>query len=227
VERAARWCPDASPQAREAATSRLAFEIIDGAGLASECGIPRPARWPLGDERDLLDACEHLLETEQVALPDPDHRGESAHPLGMGTGPGAQGCGTCAWNRHGSCLQTRAPGHPARKIHADWPACARWEAVLSGPSCGACGACCRQGYSFAPVRRNETMLGAHPEWIQRDGASARLPRPDGLCVALDGDGSGERPWRCRDYGVRPRACADLEPGTSACLQARRRTGLSR
>ncbi len=71
------------------------------------------------------------------------------------------------------------------------------------------------------------MLEAHPEWIRREGRAACLPRPDGRCVALEGNGSPGSPWRCRAYGVRPRACSELEPGSHACLVARRRTGLSR
>lgn len=221
MERAARWCPDAPPQAKERAAWRLAFETLDGAGLATG-GIRRPAGWPLGDERDLMEACEEILRTQSVTLLDDVPAGSALHPLGKGTGPQAESCGTCAWNLRGSCLQTRAS-----TIRAEWPACARWETALSGGSCASCGACCRQGYSFAPVERGEAMLLAHPEWIEGSGKGARLPRPDGLCVALDGNGSHDRPWRCRDYGARPRACGDLEPGTAACLQARRRCGLSR
>jgi Fe-S-cluster containining protein len=80
---------------------------------------------------------------------------------------------------------------------------------------------------MAPVRRDEPMAVAHPEWIRHDGRKACIPRPDGLCVALEGDGSGQAPWRCLAYDIRPRACSDLAPGSLACLVARRRTGLSR
>jgi hypothetical protein len=227
VELAARWCPDAPARAREAAAARLAFERMDAAGLADEAGISRPAGWPVGDERDLLEACEEILRTQSVAPLRGIVPGSSPHPLGLGEGPVGEGCGNCAWNRRGRCLQTRSPGRPARGVRADWPACARWEPALSGDSCASCGACCRQGYSFAPVKRGEAVRRVHPEWIEGSGRDARLPRPGGLCVALDGNGSEGSPWRCRDYGVRPRACADLEPGTAARLQARRRTGLSR
>ena len=84
--------------------------------------------------------------------------------------------------------------------------------------------------SFFPIPPDvllAPMALAHPEWIRHDGRKACLPRPDGLCVALEGDGSDRTPWRCRAYELRPRACSDLAPGSHACLVARRRTGLSR
>lgn len=149
------------------------------------------------------------------------------HPLGFAGGAGARTCGECAWNRNRRCLQTARPGRAGRRLDESWSACERWEARLTDAACGSCGACCREGYSLAPVQRGETMAKAHPEWVVESPQGRCLPRPDGRCVALDGDGSETSPWRCKDYAVRMRACSELEPGGKACLVARRRVGLSR
>jgi len=227
LARAARWCPDTTATDLETALARLAFEQAEVSGLADGMGLARPEGWPAGAERDLLDACERILETEPTVLLDGFRPQAPSHPSGRGPGPAGETCGTCAWSRRGRCLQGGdSPGN-APKARRDWPSCARWEPALSEASCGNCGACCRQGYSMAPVRRGEPMATAHPEWILREGRQTCLPRPNGLCVALDGDGSEAAPWRCRAYDVRPRACADLAVGSHACLVARRRTGLSR
>ncbi len=148
------------------------------------------------------------------------------HPLRLGTGPQGRFCADCAWNRSGRCLQADGPWAVTNRLPKNSPACARWETRLTESDCGTCGACCREGYTLAPVRPGEAVLTAHPEWIQGRGRKACLPRPNGRCVALDGQGSPASPWRCRDYEARPRACSELEVGGSGCLQARRRTGLS-
>jgi Fe-S-cluster containining protein len=44
-------------------------------------------------------------------------------------------------------------------------------------------------------------------------------------VALEGDGE-RADFRCRVYEARPSACADFEIAGDACLEARRRVGLS-
>jgi len=215
------------PRPRWAALDRLAFEQADASGLADALGLERPPGWPSGGERDLMDACERILSTEPAPLLDGFRPTRGSHPLGLGFGPAGETCGSCAWRSRGRCLQAGDSPGEAPKAHRSWPSCARWEAVLSDDSCGSCGACCREGYSFAPVAKGEAMRVAHPEWVRREGRSACLPRPDGRCVALEGNGSTGTPWRCRAYEVRPRACSELAPGSRACLAARRRTGLSR
>ena len=54
-----------------------------------------------------------------------------------------------------------------------------------------------------------------------------VPRPNGICVGLDGNGEAANPYRCRHYETRPKNCADFEVAGDACLLARRRVGLSR
>lgn len=207
-------------------------------------GLSRFLEWspvlpaPGFQERELSDALEQALRLGLVSPPsellDSLEREAASqgvldpiHPLGFGIAPLSQTCGTCAWSSGGRCLQTFQPGKPGRKTDPAWPACVRWEPVLTDESCGACGACCREGYSLAPVKRGEPMRKAHPEWIRESPLGAHLPRPDGRCVALAGDGSPDAPWRCRDYPARMRACSELATGSKACLIARRRTGLSR
>lgn len=224
VARAARLCPDADDASRESAARRIAAEAAAALGI----GFPDASGgWPAGGERDLLDAAEALLGPDSAPLVDGIRPLRAPHPLGGGHGPEGETCGSCAWRRRGACLSRQRSGEPAPRIRASTPSCARWEPLLGDDSCGPCGACCREGYSWAPVRRGETMLRAHPEWIRREGAARFLPRPHGRCVALEGDGAPDSPWRCRDYPARPRACSGLEPGSLGCLAARRRTGLSR
>lgn len=143
-------------------------------------------------------------------------------------------CGACAWLfRAGPgpvetrCRQTRKGARSiARRVQANERGCERWEPKLDPESCAACGACCRQGFDLVPVRAREPIVKRHPELVQRDRHGLHVPRPLGRCVALDGDGSGQA-FRCRVYAERPRACAEFEVAGDACLEARRRTGLSR
>ena len=184
--------------------------------------------WHAAAREPFRSILENAFEaSSKLLLDDPDPRlARRPHPLRLGAGPDGRRCGDCAWRRRGRCLQVSPPWDGPSRVVPSWPACARWEPVLTDSDCAPCGACCREGYSLAPVRRGEAMLEAHPEWIQGKGARACLPRPGGRCVALSGDGSAEAPWRCRDYAVRPRACSGLAVGSNGCLEARRRTGLS-
>ena len=222
MERAARWCPDATGAEIEAAVGRLVREVAQATGSLPATGTP--VQWPSGGERDLLEAVEELVRSEGIDLLDGIR---PIHPMGGGPGPAGETCSTCAWWRRGACASWKKGPGRAPRTAASTPSCSRWETALSGTDCGCCGACCREGYTSAPARRGEAVHAAHPEWIVREGRQAFLPRPGGRCVALDGNGSTSAPWRCRDYGVRPRACAELEPGSLACLVARRRVGLSR
>jgi len=235
IQAASRWCPDATESDKALAASRLLTEIAQSRGLGSALGLPSRSNPPMRGERDLLEAFEELSRTGQIPSPADllDELATSAspidpvHPLGFARGPADRSCGTCAWNTADRCLQTYRPGHAGKRIDRNWQACARWEPRLTDESCGSCGACCREGYSLAPVKRGEAMRKAHPEWVTDSVQGPCLPRPDGRCVALDGDGSEVAPWRCRDYAVRMRACSELAAGSKACLVARRRVGLSR
>ncbi len=144
-------------------------------------------------------------------------------------------CGTCAWamtqTESGgetlACRQHKPMGEEiAPPVDAAEHACERWEAKFSIDDCGQCGACCREGFDVLEVSQSDPFAEMHPELVQIADGELRVPRPDGLCVALDGDGKS-RPWRCRHYATRPGNCQDFEVGGDACLLARRRVGLSR
>jgi hypothetical protein len=156
----------------------------------------------------------------------------SGFPLGHDP---ARTCGDCAW------LFVAGPGHPvprcrqtrrgvherARRVQASDRACDRFERALTMDACATCGACCRQGFDLVAVRAREPITRRHPELLQLDRHGLGVPRPNGLCVALEGEGEDQQPYRCRIYADRPHACADFEVGGDACLEARRRVGLSR
>lgn len=147
------------------------------------------------------------------------------HPTGFGLGPPTHTCGDCAWRTGADrCLAQADEGAEGPVVRADWPACYAWEPPLTDASCQSCGACCREGYSLAPVEPDEPVATARPDLLVHDAYGAHLPRPTGACVALDGRAGA---WSCAIYAMRPRACAELPPGSAACLTARRRTGLSR
>lgn len=138
-------------------------------------------------------------------------------------------CGGCAWFRRTSrgfgCRQAERVHRTATRIESDMRACRLWEPKLGEESCGPCGACCREGFDRVELRPRDTLLRRHPELVSSDRFGTFVPRPDGRCLALDGDGA-EQAYRCRVYSDRPRACAEFEIAGSACLVARRRAGLS-
>lgn len=142
-----------------------------------------------------------------------------------------QTCGTCAWaisGRNGlRCRQHRLPGMNAPVVQGTEQACERWEPQITADDCGSCGACCRQGFDFVQVSARDPFVSLHPELIQLKDGQHIVPRPDGLCVALAGDGTTDSPFRCQHYDTRPRNCRDFEVAGDACMQARRRAGLSR
>ncbi len=148
-------------------------------------------------------------------------------------------CGDCAWQFVAGpgrpvarCRQTRTGPRPsAQRVDPSERACVRWEPKFADDECGRCGACCREGFDLAPVRRGEAIARLHPALVGQDVfGRACLPRPDGRCVALVGTGGASGPsaeaYRCRVYADRPRACSELEVSGAACLSARRRVGLS-
>ena len=145
-------------------------------------------------------------------------------------------CGDCVWAVQSkptasgkpriSCRQHKEAGQAAPTVRAEERACDRWEPVFTIDDCGQCGACCRQGFDVLEVSPRDPFRKLHPELVELQGGEYRVPRPNGFCVALDGDGN-EQPYRCRHYATRPRNCADFEVAGDACLIARRRVGLSR
>lgn len=138
-------------------------------------------------------------------------------------------CGECAWSHRGpaglDCKQT--PEHSRVSVDSADAACERWEARFDSSSCGSCGACCREGFDVVEVPTDDPFRERHPELVRLDVAHdfACVPRPNGKCVALTA-ADGEQ-YRCRVYAERPQSCADFEVRGDACLEARRRVGLSR
>lgn len=148
------------------------------------------------------------------------------HPAGFplarrGTPAASERCGTCGFlrpERHGvRCVKAGAPTKRSQ------PACERWEPALD---CSRCGACCREGFDVIEVSPRERFARVHRSLlVAREDGRFDLPRPEGRCPPLRGDGANE-PFRCATYAERPRTCRDFEVGGDACLRARRRVGLS-
>jgi hypothetical protein len=145
-------------------------------------------------------------------------------------------CHDCAWHMRAGpgkpssrCRQTlNGPGTHAQRIDPAARACERWEPRLDGSdSCAPCGACCREGFDLVHVRPRERAARVLGPQLERTAYGLSLPRPGGLCLALEGDRATAGPYRCRIYTDRPRACADFPLAGNACLEARRRVGLSR
>jgi hypothetical protein len=139
-------------------------------------------------------------------------------------------CGSCGWSIETKsglrCRQHKQAKKTAPAIHADEQACERWEKKFDIEDCGSCGACCREGFDLLTVTNRDPFRKLHPELVQLHNGEHCVPRPNGVCVALDGDGA-TTPYRCRHYETRPKNCADFEVAGDACLLARRRVGLSR
>ena len=144
-------------------------------------------------------------------------------------------CGSCAWSvsldsSDGTndlvCRQHKPSEATAPVVDAEEQACERWEPKFSSQECGTCGACCREGFDSVNVSDDDPFKKLHPELVQLHNAEHIVPRPDGLCVALDGDGESSL-YRCRHYDDRPENCVEFEVGGDNCLLARRRIGLSR
>ena len=139
-------------------------------------------------------------------------------------------CGNCAWavsNEAGLvCLQHKEFDVAAPMVETNERACEKWETEFTIEDCGSCGACCRQGFDLLTVTADDPFKKLYPELVQlRDDGEHCVPRPDGICVALDGDGDST-PYRCRHYDNRPKNCGLFEVGGHGCLQARQRVGLS-
>jgi Fe-S-cluster containining protein len=103
-----------------------------------------------------------------------------------------------------------------------------------GADCVACGRCCHHGPSTVHLLdTDEARVLGHPDG---EGILRRLTvldaRPPGWrflsndgerCAALDVSVPGRFP--CSIYEVRPDDCRLVEPGSPACLEARRLGGL--
>ena len=152
-------------------------------------------------------------------------------------------CGDCAWAvpRRGKveCRRTRVGCRPESYRLADearagnvlrmdptQAACEYYDPPLTDQDCFRCGACCHRGFDVVDLGKREVFAQRYPELIEvRSAERAVVPRLQGRCVALSGDGSTAEPFLCKHYEDRPRSCRDFERGGDACLIARQRCGI--
>jgi len=180
---------------------------------------------------DVLMATAELARTLQAFPLEEDSHWLTArpvHPLRFGPGAADRTCGECTWfqagKRTGLCSHALLENRRER-ILPETPACNRFEAPFTEADCGSCGACCHKGFSLVPVLSGDPVRHSHPEWIVKDAWGWHIPRPEGACLALCGDGSEGAPWRCKSYDDRPHHCRSFETGGLPCLEARRRAGI--
>lgn len=170
-------------------------------------------------------------------------RGEHPTGLRLHADSGLQ-CGQCAWavpRRFGKlgCRQTHSGCQPedyrlhatplasTSRFDATQQACEYFEPNLKSGDCHSCGACCHRGFDVVDVGVQERFTQRHPELVAlRESGQYVVPRLQGRCVALDGQGTPEAPYLCRHYRDRPQACRDFALAGDACLVARRRCGIS-
>jgi Putative zinc- or iron-chelating domain len=140
-------------------------------------------------------------------------------------------CGDCTWSyrpaegRQLRCRQTKQGDFAGVPVLPELAACERWEAPLDAKSCGDCGACCHRGFDLVPVSARDPFRKTLLPLLVVEAGRAWLPRPDGRCVLLTGQGSDVEPFLCGRYEERPRSCRLFEVSGDACLVARRRVGL--
>ncbi len=145
------------------------------------------------------------------------------HPTGLPAGAIDATCGSCAWrfeSRGPRCRQADA------KIEDTWRACERYEPALD---CQTCGACCRAAYHSVEVQPRDPVVKAQPAYVIDRGHYLELKRDGDRCAALKGGlvelGKTTR-FHCEIYEDRPKTCREFTLGSSHCLTARRRVGLS-
>jgi hypothetical protein len=159
-------------------------------------------------------------------------RTQALHASGFPLADAEVRCGDCAWayserDSRWRCRRSKAAERLAVRVEAAQQGCDRFEVRFAEAECGACGACCRQGFDLVQVRAREPFRKRHPEHLASSSVGLHLPRPGGRCPLLQGDGLEATSYRCADYEHRPRACEDFPVAGDACLLARRRVGLSR
>lgn len=223
--------------------------------VAAIAALARAERAPfapaLGDA--LAATAAIVAATTRFAAPDSLARGlavPAPHPTGLPAGVAdGRACGGCAWRcdvrGRARCRQVEAAIDPS------WPGCERFEAALD---CQTCGACCREAYHAVRVGPRDPVRTLAPEYVVDRSAApdapalppseryqlARRPHPGPTpgsqvdrCAAL---GGGElvplgarlttTRYGCTIYDARPATCRDFTLGSSHCLTARRRVGLS-
>lgn len=146
------------------------------------------------------------------------------HPTGLPAGSAEGTCGSCAWRfAQRGVAKCR---HTNTKLDEAWPACERFEPALD---CQTCGACCRAAYHSVEVHRRDPVVRKQPSYIVDRGTYLELRREGDRCAALAGgevvDNKLSR-FHCVIYDDRPRTCRDFTRGSTHCLTARRRVGLT-
>ena len=142
------------------------------------------------------------------------------HPSGLPAGAMTGTCGTCAWRANVKCRQTNA------KIDPSWPACERFERSID---CQTCGACCRAAYHSVEISHRDPMVKKQPAYVVDRTTYLEVIRNGDRCGALGGgepDGDRVTRYGCKIYDDRPRTCREFTLGSTHCLTARRRVGLS-
>jgi hypothetical protein len=94
----------------------------------------------------------------------------------------------------------------------------------NGADCVACGRCCHHGPNTVQLHEpDEERLGqelAEYTFIISKPPFFRFMKNDGIrCIGLNVAQPGRFP--CKIYENRPEACRIVEPGSPACLEARR------
>jgi Fe-S-cluster containining protein len=93
--------------------------------------------------------------------------------------------------------------------------------------CGTCGACCREAFHVVELEPDDPFITIHPALIAHEEGRINIPRPDGLCVALERVSSDTGIiWSCRVYCDRPISCREFELGSANCVEARARVGIN-
>lgn len=217
---------DALPDDPLAPGSDPAIELARAAWVRARQG----EAWSVLDEA--LSATRAIAEAASAHAP-PGSLWRTPAPRHEATGfplhrDAARRCGDCAWaapeKRGLACRQSACEGRRAVAVDRQATACERFEPRLDEAACRACGACCREGFHLVQVGAREPLRKHHPELVQRDEHGFHVPRPGDRCIALDGNSPD---FSCRVYDLRPKSCREFAIGGDACLQARRRVGLSR
>lgn len=156
-----------------------------------------------------------------VAEPPPQHPAGHASIAAYHAG---HGCGDCAW-AFGERRGLRCRHAPGVRLPNDAPACVRFEPA-DELDCLSCGACCREAYDSVEISKREPVIKRHPTLVVVDGARSKLRRHGTRCAALSGGGTPTETYACAIYPDRPKTCREFTLGSSNCLDARRRVGLS-
>lgn len=209
------------------------FDDGDPAVEPARKGIHRADRGPWREAIvEALQATREIFRVAAVFAPADnlfDFNTAPRHRPDLRTSYAEFSCDACAWRTPGGpqhCHRfSDATPEEFQAIRIEGGACPKFQPELTPRDCGACGACCREGFHLVEVAGDEPFATSHRHLLVFDQHGQHLPRPGGLCPLLDG-GAGS-PWLCRDYEQRPQSCRDFELGGPACLEARRRVGLSR